>query len=93
MAAPARAVARQQLLDVPLEPGEERASRMSPYLMTSASPARNSRRQRPQRLGIGEHRARLMKRADEVLAAGMVDAGLAADGRVHLASSVVGTCT
>ena len=60
-------------------------STMSPYLMTSASPARNSRSgKRGERVGIGEHGGGLMKRADEVLAAGMVDAGLAADRRIHL---------
>ena len=53
--------------------------------MTSASPARSSRSGSVcERLGIGEHGRGLMKRADEILAAGMIDAGLAADRRIHL---------
>ena len=53
--------------------------------MTSASPARSSRSGSVcKRVGIGEHGRGLMKRANEILAAGMIDAGLAADRRVHL---------
>ena len=36
-------------------------------------------------LGVAQHGARLPERADEVLALGQVDAGLAADGGVDLA--------
>ena len=35
-------------------------------------------------LGVGDHAAWLMERADQVLAARMIDAGLAADGRIDL---------
>ena len=58
---------------------------MKPYLMTSAMPARYSRcGQRLQRARVRDHAARLMERADHVLAVRMIDAGLAADGRVDL---------
>ena len=53
--------------------------------MTSASPARSSRAGSvAQGARIAHHQARLVKGADQVLAARMVDAGLAADCRVHL---------
>ena len=58
---------------------------MSPYLMTSASPARNSRHGEGfERFGVSEDGSGLMKGANQILAAGMVDAGLAADRRVDL---------
>ena len=41
-------------------------------------------RQRVQHGWIDDHRQRLMKAADQVLAGGQVHAGFAADGRVHL---------
>ena len=53
--------------------------------MTSASPATQlALRQRRERLDIGDDGARLVKCADEVLAARMVDAGLAAYRGIHL---------
>ena len=56
------------------------------YLASSPSPLRYSRgRQRGQHLGVAQHGGRLPERADEVLALGQVDPGLAADGRVDLA--------
>ena len=63
------------------------ASRSSPvrkwYLAISPSPERRSRaRQRGQRVEVADHAGRLPERADEVLALGQVDAGLAADRRV-----------
>ena len=61
------------------------ASTMTPYLMISASPARElARRQRAQRARIGQHGDRLMERADHVLRARMVHGRLAADRRVDL---------
>ena len=42
------------------------------------------RRQRGQHLGVAQHGLGLPERADEVLALGQVDSGLAPDGRVHL---------
>ena len=52
--------------------------------MHSASPPRSSRGgQRAQRLRVGEHRDRLVKRADQVLPDRVVDAGLPADRRIH----------
>ena len=41
-------------------------------------------RQCRQHIGIDQHRQRLMKRPDQVLARGQIHAGLAADRRVHL---------
>ena len=56
-----------------------------PALMISYSPARYSRSGSvSSTAGIDQHGQRLMKAADQVLAADQVDAGLAADGRVHL---------
>ena len=53
--------------------------------MTSASPARNSRGGKgPERIQIRQHGAWLVKRADQVLAARVIDPGLAADGRIDL---------
>ena len=60
-------------------------SRMTPYLITSARPARNSRRGRVfKRVDVDHDQARLVEGADEVLAGRMVDAGLAADAGVDL---------
>ena len=64
---------------------KKRRSRIRPYLITSASPARSSRsRQGRERVGVGQHRQRLVKRADHVLAARVVDGGLSADRGIHL---------
>ena len=61
------------------------ASRMSPYLITSARPgAQLPVGQRGQRVDVGEHAGRLVEGADHVLAARVVDRGLAADRGVHL---------
>ena len=58
---------------------------MMPALTISHRPARYSRsRQGREQAGIDEHRQRLMEAADQVLADRQVDAGLAADGGVHL---------
>ena len=60
-------------------------SQTQPYLITSARPALQlAVRQGREHIGIGDDRARLIKGADEILAAGMIDAGLAADRGVHL---------
>ena len=56
-----------------------------PCLITSARPERNSRSGRVrERRRIHDDEPGLMERADQVLGAGMVDRGLAADRRVHL---------
>ena len=58
---------------------------MAPYLITSARPADSSRSGSvPRQSRVDQHGARLVERADHVLAERMVDAGLAADGRVDL---------
>jgi hypothetical protein len=43
-----------------------------------------ARRQGAQHLGVGQHQARLVEGADQVLALGQVDGGLAADRGIHL---------
>ena len=48
------------------------------------SRAQLARRQRGERGRVGDHESGLVERANQVLAAGVVDAGLAADGRVDL---------
>ena len=60
------------------------ASRITPYLMTSARPARDSRGGSVRACRCRRARRRLVERADHVLAARMIDAGLAADRRVDL---------
>ena len=58
---------------------------MTPYLITSASPASSSRRGSVrQHVDVGEHAARLVERADQVLALRVVHRGLAADRGVDL---------
>ena len=58
-------------------------SAMKPHLTTSASPAtRSASRQGREDVDVAEHAGRRVEGADEVLALGGVDAGLAADGRV-----------
>ena len=58
---------------------------MRPYLTTSARPARSSRGGSVASVSsVGEHATRLVERADHVLAARVVDAGLAADRGVDL---------
>ena len=52
---------------------------MNPHLITSARPPPGRRGQRRQQIEITEHPGRLVEAADEVLALGGVDAGLAAD--------------
>ena len=53
------------------------------YLAISPSPLRHSRGGSVlEHLGVAQHGGRLPERADEVLALGQVDAGLAADGGV-----------
>ena len=58
---------------------------ITPYLITSNRPgAIFALGQGIERGGIDQHRQRLMEAADQVLAGDQVDAGLAADGGVHL---------
>ena len=60
------------------------ASRITPYLITSAMPERNSSFGRVlSTLEVHQHFLRLIERADHVLAHGMVHAGLAAHAAVH----------
>ena len=67
----AAGVAREQRLDVlPRASRRTPRSQIRPYLMTSARPgAQLALGQRCERVGVGEHRAGLVERADQVLAA------------------------
>ena len=79
------AVAADHALAVPLAPGEERGVADQAGLGDlGVSGAQFARRQRAQRAGVGQHHARLVERADQVLAALRVDPGLAADRGIHL---------
>ena len=83
---------RQRLARPRLEPidlrfqairtGRRRES--SPSWPLRPSRSRTRGRQRRQQTRIGDDAQRLIERADQVLAARVIDAGLAADGRVHL---------
>ena len=78
-------IARQQLRGVRFQPVEELAVDDEPVLDDlGEAGAQLAIGQGAERVGIGEHRGGLMKRADEILAARVVDAGLAADRRIHL---------
>ncbi len=78
-------VAREQRSMFASSQSKNARSRMAPYLMTSARPrGKLAVRQRAQTVGVDQHGARLMERADHVLAERVVDAGLAADRRVDL---------
>jgi hypothetical protein len=78
-------VERQQPLRIALEPAEESCIVDQPVFHDLCqSRSQFAHRQGAQRRQVGEHRARLVKGADEILAAGMIHAGLAADGRIHL---------
>ena len=80
-----RGLARQQPLHMASSQAKNAASRIRPYLMTSASPARSSRPgQGREGVGVGDHGRRLMKRPDQVLPARVIDTSLAADGGVDL---------
>jgi hypothetical protein len=80
-----RIVARDQALDVRFDPLQERRVADEAVLDDFRQAcAVFARRQCLQRAGIGEDAARLVKRADHVLAARMIDTGLAADRRIHL---------
>ena len=80
-----RRVVRQQLLHVLLQPREQLVVTDEPVLDDfRQTRAQLARRQRLQRVRVRDHGARLMKRADQILAAGMIHPGLAADRRVHL---------
>ena len=58
-------------------------SQISPYLITSASPARSSRAGRLDSVRCRQHQDRLMERTDDFLPPGGYPR-LAADGRIHL---------
>ncbi len=75
----------QQLFDVLLQPFDKRQVQGQPVLDHLGQPgAQLAVGQRVEGRHVRDHRARLMEGADHVLAARMVDRGLAADRRVDL---------
>ena len=77
-------LADQQVVQVALQPGEERRIGDHPDLHHfRQAGAELALRQRAQHADVRNDRARLMEGADEVLAGRMVDRGLAADGGIH----------
>ena len=83
--ASASRLARHQRVHLRLEPRQERAV-ADRAVLDHFREARGelARRQRAQAIGVDQHGARLVERADHVLAERMVDAGLAAHRRVDL---------
>ena len=74
-----------QGIDVLLEPFEERAIADQAVLDDLGQPGvQFARGQRLEHIGVGQHLTRLMKRTDHVLAARMIDGGLAAHGGIDL---------
>ena len=70
----------QQLIEVLFDPVEKhRIEDQRVFDDLGQTRAQFARRQRGQRGGVGHHDRRLVKSTDEVLAAGMIDAGLATD--------------
>ncbi len=68
-----------------LQPSKEGRIAEQPVLGNlCVSGAQLAIRERAQRVGIGEHQARLVEGADKVLALRRIDASLAADGGIHL---------
>ena len=75
----------EQLREVLLEPAEQLGIADEAVLDDLGEPgAQLARRQRGQGGGVAHHELGLVEGPDQVLAADVVDAGLAADGRVHL---------
>ena len=60
------------------------ASQMMPYLITGHAGGKFPGRQGLEAVGIDDHMLGLIEGTHHVLAEGMVDGGLAADGRVNL---------
>ena len=81
----ARSAAGKDVGMVGVEPGEEGfIAEHAIFGDFGVAGAELARRQRIEHGGIGNHQNRLMKRAEQVLALRRVDAGLAADRRIHL---------
>ena len=81
----ARRAAGEDVGVVGFEPGEKGfVAEHAIFRDFGISGAELARRQRVERRRIGDHQHRLMKRAEQVLALRRVDAGLAADRRIHL---------
>ena len=86
-------IAREQLSEARADWSNRGQLAITPYLTTSYRPARNSRRGSEERSsGSTTDRRRLVIRADEILAGGMVDADFSPNRRCRpCARSVVGT--
>ncbi len=79
------AFAGEDPLPALFEPGEERGVAEEPVFQhLGIARTELARAQRGEDRDVGEHEARLMERADQVLALGRVDAGLAADRGIDL---------
>ena len=80
-----RRLTREQGIQVRLQPREQRRIADQPVLdHFGESGAQFARWQGGERVRVAHHRRRLVEGADQVLAARMVDAGLAAHRRIHL---------
>ncbi len=77
--------AREDGLPLPFEPGEERrVIDQAIFDDLGVTGPELPLRQRREAIRIGEHQRRLVEGADEILAVAGIDAGLAADGGIHL---------
>src|SRR6185437_16307155 len=75
-----RGIARQQLLDMRFQPAEEFDIADKTVLDDLGEPGPQlTRRQSGQGMGVRDDRPGLMESTDQILAAGMIDPGLAAD--------------
>jgi hypothetical protein len=80
-----RRLARQQPVNIFFEPEKKfRIANEPVFNDLGQAGAQFALWQRRQRIGIDDHRLRLVKRADHVLAERMIDPGLAADRRIDL---------
>ncbi len=78
-------LAREQRFDPLSSQAKNAPSAINAALTISASPARSSRSGSVrERIGVGDDRRGLVECADQVLAARVIDAGLAADRRIDL---------
>src|ERR1700733_2107705 len=78
-------VPRQKLLEVRVQPVDEQWVPDAPVLDDLREPGRElALRQGRQGADVGNHRARLVKSADEILPPAVINSGLAADRGIHL---------
>ena len=81
----ARGTAREHVLPVRFQPGEERGvAEQAVFGDLGIAGAEFARRQRIEQRGVGDHQHRLVEGADQVLAMRGIDRGLAADRGIDL---------